>query len=200
MAGSPRLTSPRARLAFTQQLFKPKSFQGGTPKFGCTLLFDAAAQKTPEWAAMLDAAQEALKDKFGAKIGKMRLKSPFLKGDDFPHLAGFPGHLFLRVSTEYAPNFVDKRNVAFDPGELQSEIYSGCYARATLNTYAYDQQGNAGVAFGLGNIQKLGDGDRLGGGPIPAENEFAPVEDDGAALDFGKGGKSASQFARELVG
>ncbi len=56
-----------------------------------------------------------------------------------------------------------------------SEFYAGCYARATINAYAYDRNGNRGVAFGLRNIQKIKDGDSFGGGS-KAENDFDSIE------------------------
>ena len=59
----------------------------------------------------------------------------------------------------------------------QSEVYSGCYARLTLNFYAYNANGNKGVAAGLGNVQKLRDGEPLGG-ISRAEDDFESLSDD----------------------
>ena len=56
-----------------------------------------------------------------------------------------------------------------------TEVYSGCYGRLTLNFYAYNANGNKGVAAGLGNVQKLEDGEPLGG--------FTRAEDDFTAED-----------------
>lgn len=55
--------------------------------------------------------------------------------------------------------------------------YSGCYGRITVTFYGYNSNGNRGVAAGLGNIQKLKDGDSLGG-RAKASEEFEPVDDD----------------------
>lgn len=59
----------------------------------------------------------------------------------------------------------------------QTEVYSGCYGRITVTFYGYNSNGNRGVAAGLGNIQKLKDGDSLGG-RAKASEEFEPVDDD----------------------
>ncbi|ETJ05966.1 MAG: Phage-associated protein, partial [Actinomyces urogenitalis DORA_12] len=64
----------------------------------------------------------------------------------------------------------------------REEVYSGCYANVTVELYVFNVNGNRGVACGLGNIQKLRDGERLGGGGVKAESEFAVVDDD--AADF----------------
>lgn len=57
------------------------------------------------------------------------------------------------------------------------ERYSGCYARVSLNFYAFNSNGNKGVACGLGNIQKIRDGESLGG-RSSATDDFSTVADD----------------------
>ena len=56
-------------------------------------------------------------------------------------------------------------------------MYSGCYARVSLNFYAFNSNGNKGVACGLGNIQKVRDGEPLGG-RTNAADDIASLEDD----------------------
>ena len=70
------------------------------------------------------------------------------------------------------PGIVDRQlNEIID----STEVYSGCYARASINFFPYNQAGNKGIACGLNNIQKLEDGEYLGGRSRP--------EDDFEALD-----------------
>lgn len=84
------------------------------------------------------------------------------------------GHWFMTVSAATKPGVVDQQvNEILD----SSEIYSGCYARASINAFAYNQEGNRGVSFGLNHIQKLRDGDFLGG-RSRAEDDFDAVDDD----------------------
>ena len=59
----------------------------------------------------------------------------------------------------------------------QSEVYSGCYGRISVTFYGYNSNGNRGIAAGLGNIQKLKDGEPLGSRSNAAE-DFDTVEDD----------------------
>ena len=59
----------------------------------------------------------------------------------------------------------------------RNEVYSGCYARVSLNFYAFNSNGNKGVACGLGNIQKIRDGESLGG-RSSATDDFSTVADD----------------------
>ena len=58
-----------------------------------------------------------------------------------------------------------------------SELYSGIIGRASVNFYAFNSNGNRGIACGLNNIQKLSDGTPLGG-HSRAEDDFADLDDD----------------------
>ena len=58
-----------------------------------------------------------------------------------------------------------------------SELYSGIYGRASINFYAFNTNGNKGIACGLNNLQKLRDGEPLGG-KSRAEDDFADMDDD----------------------
>jgi hypothetical protein len=59
----------------------------------------------------------------------------------------------------------------------RSEMYSGVKGRASINLYAYNVNGNRGVACGLNNLQKIADGRPLGG-KSRAEDDFATEEDE----------------------
>ena len=58
-----------------------------------------------------------------------------------------------------------------------TEVYSGCYARVSINAFPYNVQGNKGVSFGLNHVQKIADGDYLGGRSRAAD-DFDDWEDD----------------------
>lgn len=86
------------------------------------------------------------------------------------------GSFFVNANSLTPPQVVDE-NVA--PILDRFEVYSGCYARVSLSFYAFNTNGNKGVACGLGNIQKLRDGEPLDAGRISAESDFgAPASDD----------------------
>ena len=63
----------------------------------------------------------------------------------------------------------------------QSEIYSGCYANVAVNFFPYLFAGKKGIGAGLGNIQKIKDGESLAG-TRTAEQDFAVVDDEDDAL------------------
>ena len=77
------------------------------------------------------------------------------------------GTFFANLTTKHRPGVVGtERDEAGKPLPIspeegnESEIYPGCYCRATVTIYSYDNKGK-GIAFGLQNVQKVRDGDRL---------------------------------------
>ena len=66
---------------------------------------------------------------------------------------------------------------AIKEGLDRSEVYSGVYAHVSLSFYAFNTNGNRGVACGLGNIQKVRDGEPLGG-RTNAASEFETLDDE----------------------
>jgi hypothetical protein len=81
---------------------------------------------------------------------------------------------FLNANSITAPQIVDQR---VKPVLDRSEVYSGIYARVSISFYAFNSNGNRGVACGLGNIQKVSDGEPLGG-KTNAADDFSTLEDD----------------------
>ena len=74
----------------------------------------------------------------------------------------------------------------------EEEIYSGCWLRAQVRPFAYDQAGNKGVSFALQNVQKMGDDKHLGASKPPVNQAFGQVESDGGDFDPAGGAKPAS--------
>ena len=64
-----------------------------------------------------------------------------------------------------------------NPILTRSEMYSGVKGRASINLYAYNVNGNRGIACGLNNLQKIRDGEPLGS-RARAEDDFATSSDD----------------------
>lgn len=175
------LISPRARLSFPH-LFIPKVneiSEDKTPKYSCTLLFDEEAQNTPEYKAMVAAIGPIAKEKWGDKIKTIKLRHPIRDGSEKEDLEGYAGCKFISVSSKQAPQLVfaykDPATGKLKKIEDSLDLYAGCYVKASLTIYAYDKAGNRGVNFGLRNIQKLSDGDPLGG-RTRADDDFDAVE------------------------
>ncbi len=144
--------------------------EGSQKKYSVSLIIPKSDTDTV--ARIKNAIQSALeagKAKFGGKIPPS-LKLPLRDGDieradDDAYLNSW----FLNANSSKQPGIVDQ-NV--QPILRQDEIYSGCYGRASINFFAFNTNGNKGIACGLNNIQKLSDGELLGG-RTTAEFDFA---------------------------
>jgi hypothetical protein len=96
------------------------------------------------------------------------IRHPLIDGDTKPDL-GYEGLIFCRTKSTRKPGVVDaNRDPILDP----SDFYSGCYARASVNIYAYNNQ-SKGIALGLNNLMKTDDGEPLGSVQSKAEDDFA---------------------------
>lgn len=173
------IVTSEVRFAFVN-LFKPRKNDQGKEKYGVTLLFPhpskltgpALAEYNACMAKLKQAAAEAAKEKWGDKLPN-GLRTPFRnQGDKAGEYAGYEdGAIFLNVTSEQRPEVVDE---TVQPILEPSRIYSGCYGRVSLRAFAYDNSGNKGVSFGLQNVQKLRDGEPLGGRG-PASADFQPM-------------------------
>jgi len=163
------------RLSYAN-VHEPKSINGGTPKYSVSLIIPKSDAKTiTAINAAVDAAIEEGKGKFGGKVpSKSALKLPLRDGDiDRPDDEAYADCYFVNANSSSAPQIVDKSlNLIMS----RSEVYSGVYARVSVNFYAFNSNGNRGVACGLGNIQKVNDGEPLGG-KASAADDFASDRD-----------------------
>lgn len=124
---------------------------------------------------LTDAEIEEGVAKFGGKKpNKATIKLPLRDGDTERDDEAYKGHYYINANSTTPPQIVDKY---VKPILDRNEVYSGCYARVSLNFYAFNSNGNKGVACGLGNIQKIRDGESLGG-RSSATDDFSTVADD----------------------
>lgn len=153
----------------------PKSINGGTPKYSVSIIIPKSDTVTiNKIKAAIKAAYEEGESKLKGN-GKTAptlasLKTPLRDGDaERPDDEAYANAYFVNANSATAPGLVDRdRNPIMD----RSEIYSGIYARFSINFYAFNTNGNKGIACGLNNVQKLADGEPLGG-KSRAEDDFS---------------------------
>ncbi len=169
------ITGKDTRLSYFHG-WEPVSINGGPEKYGTAVLIpksDKATINAIEKA--IDAAIEEGIAKFGGKKpNKAAIKLPLRDGDIERDDETYQGHYFINANSNNAPQIVDQ---AVQPILDRSQVYSGCYARVSINFYAFNVNGNKGVAAGLGNIQFVKDGEPLGG-KTNATDDFSTLEDD----------------------
>ena len=157
-------------------VFEPHALdEGQEKKYSVSLLIPKSDKKTiVAIEKAIEAAAVAGKEKWGGKVPN-NLKTPLRDGDeDRPDQPEYNGMYFINASSKTRPGVVDAQ---VQPIIDSTELYSGCYGRASINFYAFSVSGNKGIACGLNNIQKLADGDYLGG-RSRAEDDFDAVDDD----------------------
>lgn len=173
---SPAILTPVGRASFPV-LAQPKANESGDLKYSMTLIFDKAAQQTPEFRALKDAAEKAIQAKWPGDSRPRKLKMPFLTVDDLDKIPdGYTDDcVFIRMSSNNRPQVVGRDpSVKIDA----TEVYPGMYVRASVRAYAWTHKtGGNGVSFGLGNVQIVKDGERFGGG-TKAEDDFDALPED----------------------
>jgi len=172
---STKVITGKSRLSYAN-VHEPKSINGSDPKYSVSIIISKTDTKTiDDINAAVEAAKKEGISKFGGKI-PANLKLPLRDGDiDRPDDEAYKGCYFVNANSKDKPQLVDAQvRPILDP----TEVYSGCYGRVSITFYAFNSNGNRGIACGLGNLQKLADGDPLSG-RAKAEDEFdTAVEDD----------------------
>ena len=168
------ITGPDTRWSYAN-VWEPKSINGGAPKYSVSLIIPKSDTRT---VAKIKAAIEAAYREGESKLkgnGKSVpalsvIKTPLRDGDlERPDDAAYANAYFINANATSAPGIVD---ADLNPIMTRSEVYSGVYGRASITFYAFNSSGNKGIACGLNNLQKMRDGEPLGG-KASAEFDFA---------------------------
>lgn len=157
-----KLQTPIFRVSFPS-VFEASSYQGGAPKYSVSAVWDPerfTANEKKLWQSILDLCDEVSMERFKKKMSALpgNFKKAIRDGEEKADLGGYgPGKLFANISSKMKPGLIDRDRA---PITNPDDFYPGCYARATITAYAYDNVGK-GVALGLQNLQKVADGERL---------------------------------------
>ena len=168
------VTGPKTLFSYANVWEPRANEEGETPKYSVAVLIPKSDTVTIEKinAAVAAAAEEG-KAKLGGKVPK-NLKQPLRDGDTDSDNEDYAGYMFFNASSTRKPQIVD---ADVNPIMDRDEFYSGCIGRASINFYAFNVGSNKGIAAGLNNIQKLEDGERLGGGAASASDDFGDDDD-----------------------
>ena len=168
------------RLSYVN-VFKPYSNSPEQdPKYSATILLpksDLVSKQSLD-AAIQAATQKGLNEKWNGVMPPV-VANPIhdgdgVKQDGTPFGDECKGCWVFTASSnaDRQPQIVD-RNV--QPILDQSQIYSGVYANVAINVFPYIHTGKKGVGFGLTHIQKVRDGEVLGGAPVSADKVFSAL-------------------------
>ena len=173
------ITGIKTRWSYAN-VWEPKSINGGAPKYSVSLIIPKSDTVTvgkikDAIKAAYEEGQSKLKGNNKSVPALSSIKTPLRDGDlDRPDDATYKGCYFINANSATAPGIVD---AARQPILERSEVYSGVYGRASINFYAFNSNGNKGIACGLNNLQKISDGEPLGG-KTRAEDDFADEDEE----------------------
>ena len=173
------ITGVKTRWSYAN-VWQAKPINGGAPKFSVSLIIPKSDTKTVTAVknaiqAAYEEGQSKLKGNSKSVPALTAIKTPLRDGDaERPDDEAYKDCYFINANSATAPGIVD---AARNPIIEHSEVYSGVYGRASINFYAFNSNGNKGIACGLNNLQKISDGEPLGG-KTRAEDDFADEDED----------------------
>ena len=173
------ITGVKTRWSYAN-VWQAKSINGSAPKYSVSLIIPKSDTKTVTAVknaiqAAYEEGQSKLKGNSKSVPALTAIKTPLRDGDaERPDDEAYKDSYFINANSTTAPGIVD---TARNPIIENSEVYSGVYGRASINFYAFNSNGNRGIACGLNNLQKISDGEPLGG-KTRAEDDFADEDED----------------------
>lgn len=180
------ITSDKVRWSYVN-VWAPKSVGGGTPKYSVSLIISKTDTET------LNAIQAAIQAAYQEGAAKLKgagqtvpplsaIRTPLRDGDaERPGDPAYANSYFINANSPTAPGIVDAN---CNPVIERSEIYSGVFGRASISFYAYNRSGNRGIACSLNNLQKIRNGEPLGGKPKASSDFAAFSQPSSSAFDF----------------
>lgn len=171
---STKVITGLVRFAYAN-VHKPVAVYNGEERYSVSILIPKEDVSTID--SVISAVDAAL-EKGKEKIEKSRfedLKMPVRDGDlERSEDKAYAGYYFINAYSKTKPQIVDK-DLKLVLSE--DEFYSGCYGRASITFYTFNHEGSSGVACGLGNLQKLKDGEVLIGYSDPRAEFGTFIED-----------------------
>lgn len=161
---------------------------GSGLKYSCALLIPKTDKETVNALKEAEEAAfaEGIADKWGGK--KPSEAVSILKDGDLKENEEYKGHWYINANSKDKPGIVDR---FAKPIMDRDEVYSGCYARVSVNVFPYSVMNDKkqvikrGVGVGLNNIMKVKDGEAFAG-KASAESDFKDfvgVEEEASILD-----------------
>jgi hypothetical protein len=167
MAKSVKVVTGKVRFSYAHVFTPQATEEGKQPKYSVSLIIPKSDKETIE--KINKAVEQAKQDNaavWGGTVPK-GLKGGLRDGDEEKDDPAYANSYFINANSAQKPGVVDAdMNPIIDP----TEFYSGCLGRASISFFAYNSNGSKGIGCGLNNLQKLEDGERLGGGSSAADD------------------------------
>lgn len=184
-----KVTTGVVRLSYANLLEARAIQEGQEAKYSVSLIIPKDDKETLKVIKeAIEEAKELGLSKFGGKK-PTGLRTPVRDGDEErPDDDTYANSYFINANSKQKPKvlefikFTPDGKIKAEPIDSSDDVYSGMYAQVSVNFFAYNTSGNKGIAAGLGNVLKVDDGERLGGGSS-AEDDF-DLDDGDDDFDF----------------
>lgn len=175
-----RVLTGEVRLSYVN-LVSPRANSNdpnATPKYSVTLLIpktDTACKQNID--ASIEAAAKDAQARNWNGVRPPVMPTPIHDGDGVrengtPYGDECKGCWVMTASSKNKPQVVHQSDINTEL--LPQDIYSGMYARVTINFFGYNRAGKRGIGCGLGNVMKTREGEPLAGGTTAAA-DFAGI-------------------------
>lgn len=184
IAKSGNIITPKGRLSYAQFLLEPqeRTYEDSGKKakvYSMNLLLPPGSDLMELKKKMGKIALE--KCDGDQKRAKSFVDKRFLDPNNLPQGGKpmgeeFEGWTLIRATSSYKPKFAYPNGKEIPAEEIENELYSGRWARVTINPYWTANKKNPGVCLGLQNVQLLDHAENLGANIPDAEDEFDAVD------------------------
>lgn len=163
----------------------------GEKTYDCQLIIPKAQRD--DVRALLLAVKKVGESKWGDKWKSPSVRNPLrdgdkekddltedgsTKGEKYPERLGC---YFINARSQRPVGVFDRQRV---PITNPDDVYSGMKAKINVTFYAYSSNGNHGIGVALNGVQKIADGESLGGTGRPSvESMFDLLDDEDIDLD-----------------
>lgn len=165
------VTTGKVRFSYAHIFTPTKSLGSDVEKYSLSVIIPKSDKATLNKvkAAIEEATKTGAASKWGGKLPN-NLRTPLRDGDaERPDDPAYKDSFFFNCKSNTRPGIVDADlNEILNP----TEVYSGCYGRVNVSFFPYDSNGSRGVAVGLNHVQKLEDGEPLGGSAPSVQAAF----------------------------
>lgn len=176
---TPQNGFPRGTLIWAR-LFEAEAMEeGNDPSYSCAILFKEGANIK----SIRKAIDAAKKDQWGGKPPR-KLNICLIDDDreiedlaeEYEYIE--PGDVILKLRRyeKYGQPQLWDQNV--EAIESPTEMYAGCEVVADVEFFGWERKTSAGVSCRVNGLQKVREGEPLGGGKANTKNSFESVETD----------------------
>ena len=167
MAKSIKVVTGKVRFSYAHVFTPQASEEGKQPKYSVSIIIPKSDTETiNKINKAIEAAKQENAAVWGGTVPK-GLKGGLRDGDAEKDDPAYANSYFINANSTQKPGVVD---ADLNPIMDMTEFYSGCYGRASISFFAYNSNGSKGVGCGLNNVQKMEEGEKLGGSTTAAED------------------------------